>query len=463
MPFPLGGGLRSAVGGYQFVGRPTDELARGVSEQRVEFGVGQHDHAVPTDHQHPDWDRLDHLPESLVGPLSLGPLNEQRGDERGLNAAHDPGPDDLRPVRGPERLLTEPDDGAGRQVGLGDAPPPELAPVEQIGIRIRRRRSAHVLTGEQPQREPGRVLPLRREAEHPTAHRPAADVGVDMAVDRGVRPRGQLFQYLRGDERPPCPVLEDVEVVDHAPGGQRGDPGQQVAHWQSGQVLELHPAGVGCERPPGLAFPVTVVVGRPGDNDHAPGVGVEAEGEVECPGQIPADRHPDDVRGERPAAQLALLDRDVHDRRPGEQVRPVVEDEVEPRRQTGDHDIDFPAGVLPLQQIGLGRFEPSVAQPGRVDVLVPHLDPPGGTARERRTESAVDQVGSGRPITLVRVDNDDELRRVRSARGRGAGSEEHDRDEHDRAEARRTADRRYERVHAASVVGGKAAGSRQTD
>ena len=65
-----------------------------------------------------------------LGRAAAAALEEQRGDQRGLEQDDGDGDDRHVPVRLPERRLAEMHDGVGRNPVLVDAPPPDLPPVD---------------------------------------------------------------------------------------------------------------------------------------------------------------------------------------------------------------------------------------------------------------------------------------------------------------------------------------------
>ena len=119
---------------HQDLHRLAEQLVRLVTEEGLRLVVGQGDPAVPSHHDHPVGGGRDHLPESRFRATPVRPFDQQADDQEGLGGAKDDGPDDPPPVEVPEARRPVQDDAAVRQATLGDAPPPQLTPVEHVGV-----------------------------------------------------------------------------------------------------------------------------------------------------------------------------------------------------------------------------------------------------------------------------------------------------------------------------------------
>ena len=193
----------------------------------------------------------------------------------------------------------------GGSARLTDVPPPELAPINQIGVFAGGLDADlfGLLSRQNPQAEPGRTFARRLETDDATADSPAADVAIDIAIDGRIGDLGQPREGIGRNDHLACAVLHNVEVVDDAVGGKMGHLLQKRVHRQRGQIDELALARVrseGCLR---LGGPVRVESGRTGDDVDMLRVRIEPQGQFERAREFQFDGNADHIR-----RQLARLD-----------------------------------------------------------------------------------------------------------------------------------------------------------
>jgi hypothetical protein len=147
------------------------------------------------------------------------PLHQQRRDEEALCRDQCRRRDDVALVEVPDRRLPEPDDAARWQTALGDPPPAQLVPVEQVRIvPLHNVSRPQPLTVEDPAHQLRRHDPLRGEVEKAPTDDAVTEQVCRHSVDGYTGGLGDQPECLTRQVRLAGTVLEDGAVQDDRAG-----------------------------------------------------------------------------------------------------------------------------------------------------------------------------------------------------------------------------------------------------
>ena len=199
-----------------------------------------------------------------------------------------------------------------------------------------------------------------------------------------------------------------------------------LVHRQIGDEREGNAASVRLELPARVGNPRTLGGRRPGGYEHALGIGVNREGEIQRVAVVTRHGDAGDVRRQRPPVDCGGIDRSEHNRRRRKQLAASRAQEIE-RERADDHDqVDAAAGVLGSQELHHLLLVLLAWKAQQVEVFRVEVHRMRELARQRRAqrrfELRVDRA-------LVRVEHQHMLADGPLGRHRARGPGRHDTDE----------------------------------
>ena len=247
---------------------------------------------------------------------------------------------------GPQVRLAEEHDAALRQPRLGDAPAPQLAPVEHrlAGELLDRGDRLRGLSAQDPGGEAGRALGERAVADEVAAHDPLAEERLRRPEDRRRRGARDQPEDVAGDHGPPLGIGPVAGEDHHAVPGQLRQAAQLLLEGEPPHGDDLDPRGVRLGEPADERLARLVHRGRAADDHHAPGLGLQVERDAHGP--LLAHLHEDagHVRGGRQRLDGGPRDVGEHERSPGEDLPAILQSEA---NRLDAHRDDDPDRLLP--------------------------------------------------------------------------------------------------------------------
>jgi hypothetical protein len=220
---------------------------------------------------------------------------------------------------------------------------------------------------------------------------------------------GNCHETFRRHHDRAVAVFEDVEVIDDAVRRQFGYAFLQLGQRQAGQVDEIELILVGAEDSPGFGLPLPIEFRVSGDDANALCRRQQPCRDVERGSEVHLDRNADDVRRQIADFRLLLIDGAEDDRHARKHAIAMLQGEIQPRRESGNDEVDLSAEVFLSQMLGDSFLPGGVGKPRQFEVFAVDFDDPARLVLEDRADAAIDVDVAGPPIVGVRIENDDEL------------------------------------------------------
>jgi hypothetical protein len=218
-----------------------------------------------------------------VGAPALRAAHEESQDQSALQHSDSDPADDVASIRLPRREGAITDLASRRQACLVETPPPQLAPVEDVGVRAlfnhgngRRRLAAQDTGGDL-----GRLPPMRAEAIDVTSDHAAVEVLIDGDVDGGVGDASDPRHRVVRDERALGAVPEQGQIEDDALLRQLRHGGEEFRHRQVGQIRDPDALLERSQIAPRDRLQLPIELRGSADDEQVPHLRLEAESDVE--------------------------------------------------------------------------------------------------------------------------------------------------------------------------------------
>ena len=304
------------------------------------------------------------------------PREEERADQDGLADQHGEGQQERPPVLSPQVRLAEEHDAALRQTRLGDAPPPQLAPVEHglAGELLDRGDRPSGLPPQDPGGETGRALGERAVADEVAAHDPLAEERLRRPEDRHRRGARDQPEDVARDLGPPLGIGPVAGEDHHAVPGQPRQAVELILEGEPPHGDDLDPRGVRLGEPADERFARLVDRGRPADDHHAPGFGRKVERHAHGPLLAHLQEDAGHVRGGPQRLDRRSRHVGEHERSPGEDRPAILQTEANGLDAHGDDDPDRQPRVLPAQELDKLAHVRFVTRVREVEVLDVEVD-----------------------------------------------------------------------------------------